>query len=237
MNILIAGGSGGIGRALIKHCLASYPEANIHATYRTAIPKGVQPAERLTWWRIDFLSDEPLAQLAASIVSLDIIFCATGFLWSADRLPEKSLSQFDIDFFQQNIAANTVPTLMLAKHFSVHLKASKKSVLVALSARIGSISDNQMGGWISYRSSKAALNMAVKTIAIEWRRKLPNGCIVAFHPGTTETALSEPFQPNVKPEKLFSPDYVASCLLKLVEQLNAEQSGKFFAYDGSEIDW
>ncbi|TXR54886.1 SDR family NAD(P)-dependent oxidoreductase [Reinekea thalattae] len=236
MNILIAGGSGGIGRALIQQCQIEYPEAQIHATYRTEIATD-SIAAGVQWWQVDFAVEDSLLELAQAVASFDLIICATGFLWSENHRPEKSVSQFDTDFFIQNITANTVPTLLLAKHFSKHLKASGRGVLVSFSARIGSITDNQLGGWISYRSAKAALNMAVKTIAVEWQRTQPNSCIFAFHPGTTDTALSQPFQKSVPNGKLFTATYVAQCLLRLIEQTSSEQTGQLLAYDGTRIDW
>ena len=132
---------------------------------------------------------------------------------------------------------NALPTLLIAKHFSANLKPSLNAKLAVVSARVGSISDNKLGGWYSYRSSKAALNMLIKGISIEWRRLLPKACALALHPGTTDSQLSAPFQANVAEGKLFSPEYVADCLINLIAQSTSEDSGTFLAYDGSVIPW
>lgn len=235
MDILIVGGSGGIGAAILKVFLASRPEANLYATYLSSEPK--MSSERLQWIQVDASSERDIEVLAGRIPRLDIIVNAAGFLHNSNQLPEKSVREFDPGFFAQNIEANTLPTLLLAKHFERHLKSSSSAVFVSLSARIGSIEDNRIGGWISYRASKAALNMALKTISIEWKRKVPSCCVFAFHPGTTDTELSKPFQRNVPDGKLFSPAYVAECLYGLIGKLDADDSGKFFAYDEKEILW
>ena len=235
MNILIIGGSGGIGSAVVERLLAEKPGATLYATYRSKRP--ALQHERLRWFQLDASAERSVAQMAAVLPALDMLINAIGFLHSPEHKPEKSITEFDPDFFQQNIQANTLPSLLLAKHFSRHLKAKSTSYFVSFSARIGSIEDNRIGGWVSYRASKAALNMALKTISIEWQRKLPNCCVVAFHPGTTDTGLSKPFQRNVPQGQLFTADYVAQCLLSLLSRLSAQDSGRLFSYSGEEIDW
>ena len=234
MAILILGGSGGIGQALIHHFLSSR-DTPIYATYRSQKPD-IQHC-RLKWFKADASSEQDLCALATQIPPLTLLINAIGLLHDSNHRPEKSISQFDSHFFEQNLRANTLPTLLLAKHFSLHLKSNQPTHFIALSARIGSISDNRAGGWISYRCSKAALNMALKTISIEWQYKLPNCCIIGFHPGTTDTGLSKPFQKNVVAERLFTAEYVAHCLDELLPSLSAEHSGRLFSYDGQDIPW
>ncbi|MCG7535532.1 SDR family NAD(P)-dependent oxidoreductase [Pseudoalteromonas sp. OOF1S-7] len=235
MIILIVGGLGGIGQALVKRFASEQPKAQIYATYRTTKPN-TEP-NHVHWVELDASREDDVRALAKQLPDVDILINATGLLHTPDKLPEKSIQEFDPDFFNENLKANTVPTLLLAKHFAKALKAKQTTYFVALSARIGSISDNQLGGWISYRSAKAALNMALKTISIEWRYKLPNCCVLAFHPGTTDTALSVPFQKNVPPGKLFSADFVAQSLIDLLQSKQASDSGGFYSYDGSAITW
>lgn len=235
MNILIIGGAGGIGSALLQALLASKPKATLFATFRHSKP--TLEHRRLRWFQLDASDERSIEQLAAGLPQLDILINAIGFLHGTGRKPEKSIAEFDPEFFQHNIQANTLPTLLLAKHFSKHLRSKTPSYFVSFSARIGSIEDNRIGGWVSYRASKAALNMALKTISIEWKRKLPNCCIFGFHPGTTDTALSEPFQRNVPEGKLFTPGYVAECLLALIDKLDVTDTGKLFSYSGEEIAW
>ncbi|QTL37919.1 SDR family NAD(P)-dependent oxidoreductase [Pseudoalteromonas viridis] len=235
MIILIVGGSGGIGQALVKRFASEQPKAQIYATYRTTKPN--IELDHVHWVQIDASREDDVRALAKQLPDVDLLINATGLLHTPDKLPEKSIQEFDPDFFNENLKANTLPTLLLAKHFAKALKAKQTTYFVALSARIGSISDNQLGGWISYRSAKAALNMALKTISIEWRYKLPNCCVLAFHPGTTDTALSVPFQKNVPPGKLFTADFVAQSLIDLIQSKQASDSGGFYSYDGSAITW
>lgn len=235
MKILILGGSGGIGSALINAYLALKPNASIYATYHNHMPTLDDP--RLQWIPVDTSSEDDIKMLADQIDQLDILINAAGILHTEHKQPEKTIKSFDIDFFNETIAANTTPTLLLAKYFCGKLNSGNPTHFVALSARIGSIEDNKIGGWISYRCSKAALNMALKTISIEWSYKQPNCCVFAFHPGTTDTDLSKPFQKNVPEGKLFSADYVADCLISQIASKTADDSGKFFAFDGEEIPW
>ncbi|AZZ96066.1 SDR family NAD(P)-dependent oxidoreductase [Pseudoalteromonas sp. R3] len=235
MRVLIVGGSGGIGQALVKRFANMQPDTQVYATYRTT-----QPAITLNnvkWIKVDASQECDVCDLAEQVQQVDILINATGLLHTPDKLPEKSIQEFDPGFFNENLQANTVPTLLLAKHFAKALKAKHPTYFVALSARIGSISDNHLGGWISYRSAKAALNMALKTISIEWRYKLPNCCVLSFHPGTTDTALSVPFQKNVPAGKLFTADFVAESLIDLIYSKQASDSGGFYSYDGSAITW
>ncbi|MDD1782884.1 SDR family NAD(P)-dependent oxidoreductase [Enterovibrio sp. ZSDZ35] len=235
MNILIIGGSGGIGKAIIKHITRSFPEASVYATYHSTLPELKQ--SNITWFKTNTSLDTDIKELAEKVPSLDILINAVGFLHTFDQKPEKSVTQFTVDFFNQNLNANTLPTLLLAKHFSTHLKAKKQTYFISLSARVGSIEDNELGGWISYRCSKAALNMAIKTISIEWKFKLPNCCVFAFHPGTTDTPLSEPFQKNVPTHKLFTPAYVSQQLFKLIDKTRPTDTGKFYSFNGEELPW
>lgn len=235
MNILIIGGSGGIGTALIDLFITSYPEAFIYATYQTTPPSIKNP--QVSWFKIDISSEQEIISLANHISNLDILINAAGALHQPNHKPEKSVNAFSPDFFQHNLNTNVFPTIYLAKHFSKHLKSKNNAYFISISARIGSIEDNRIGGWISYRCSKAALNMAIKTVSIEWKYKLPNCCVFAFHPGTTDTNLSKPFQKSIPPQKIFTPHYVASCLLEILNSTTSEDSGKFFSYDGTEIPW
>ncbi len=235
MNILILGGSGGIGSALINQILTTHPNAAVFATYRSHRPSLV--SERVHWFQTDISSESDVQSLAENVPALDMLINTVGVLHSNGNMPEKTVSAFDSGFFKTNIESNTLPTLLLAKYFQQHLKAGHSTFFVSVSARIGSIGDNKIGGWISYRCSKAALNMAIKTVSIEWKYKLPNCCIFAFHPGTTDTPLSEPFQKNVPPGKLFTADFVADSLLTLIESKTPADTGKFFSYDGAKIPW
>ncbi|OEE77041.1 SDR family NAD(P)-dependent oxidoreductase [Vibrio genomosp. F6] len=235
MKILIIGGNGGIGQAITRYVRDTFPTAKIFATYRSTLPEdeGVD----ITWLKVNASLDADVKHLAEQISNLDMLINTAGFLHDVANKPEKSINDFTPEFFNQNLSSNTLPTLLLAKYFSNHLKAKHQTYFISLSARIGSIKDNQIGGWVSYRCSKAALNMAVKTVSIEWQFKLPNCCVVAFHPGTTDTNLSQPFQKNVPPNKLFTTEYVSQQLFKIISKVQPSDTGKFYSFTGEELPW
>jgi len=175
------------------------------------------------------------AWMTANAIRPSLIFVATGLLHDDQRGPEKSLRQLDSDWLLKNYQVNAVGPALVAKYFLPLMDRKGISRFAALSARVGSISDNRLGGWYGYRASKAALNMMIRNLAIEWSRKNDRSIIVALHPGTVDTALSEPFQGNVPPEKLFDSSRAARQLLDVLDALNPADSGKVFAWDGSEI--
>ena len=148
-------------------------------------------------------------------------------------MPERRLSAVDPAWMARVYAVNAMGPVLTTQ--AVQPLLSQGAVVASLSARVGSIGDNRLGGWWSYRMSKSALNMATRNMAIEMRRS--NVIAVALHPGTTATDLSAPFQKNVKPEKLFSPEYTAGMLLDVLAGLTPEDSGEFFAYDGTRIEF
>ena len=166
---------------------------------------------------------------------VDLVFVATGFLHEEGSGPEKDWRHLDAENLARNFAINVTGPALVAKHFLPLLPDDRRGGFAALSARVGSISDNRLGGWYAYRASKAALNMMVRSLSIELARKKPEAFCVGLHPGTVETRLSEPFQRNVPQGKLFTPDYSARMLLDVLASLNPSDSGKCFAYDGEEI--
>jgi NAD(P)-dependent dehydrogenase (short-subunit alcohol dehydrogenase family) len=158
-------------------------------------------------------------------------------LHTAEQGPEKTIRNIDPDFFLQSMLVNALPSLLLAKHLHGKFRHGRPAVFATVSAKVGSIEDNRLGGWVSYRASKAALNMCLKTLAIEWQRSLPNVAVAALHPGTTDTALSRPFQRNVPREQLFTPERSVNGLLNVLDNLKPSQTGQFFAFDGERLAW
>lgn len=235
MQVLVAGAGGGIGKAMLPEILKRYPSARVTATWHESPPLSDYPG--VTWHQAD-LTDESQVTALATLVDYPVwVINAAGMLHTSQQGPEKSIRGLDSDFFLHNIRINTLPTLLLAKHFNRRLSSDGVAVFATISARVGSIEDNRLGGWTSYRCSKAALNMALKNISVEWSRTAKNIAVVALHPGTTDTDLSKPFQASVKPEKLFSAARTAGLLIDVIESLTPEQSGRFLAYDGSTIPW
>jgi NAD(P)-dependent dehydrogenase (short-subunit alcohol dehydrogenase family) len=235
MNVLIVGGSGGVGLALVKFFCNANEAHGVTATYRTVQPGLSHP--KLNWETLDVTDEDAIARLFETCPDLTYIINAAGLLHSAAGKPEKAINKLDADFFIDNIRVNTLSTLLIAKYARPALKKAQRSVFAVLSARVGSISDNHLGGWYSYRCSKAALNMAVKTLSIECARTLPNCAIVALHPGTVTTELSAPFTRHGPDSKLFTPEQSAAWLADIIMHLEPEDTGRFIAYDGTEIQW
>jgi NAD(P)-dependent dehydrogenase (short-subunit alcohol dehydrogenase family) len=235
VNIVITGGSGGIGRAFIAALARRVEVGSIIATCHRTPPENDQA--KVTWQRLDLTEEHAVRDWAQSLGEIDWLINAAGILHTPAQGPEKTVRQLDPAFFMENIRINTLPTLLLAKYLHTRFRHGRPAIFATISARVGSIGDNRLGGWFSYRSSKAALNMGLKTLAIEWRRQLPNVAVVALHPGTTDTALSRPFQRNVPRDQLFTPGQTASYLLNVLDALTAAQSGRFLAFDGEQLPW
>ncbi len=242
LHVAVVGASGGIGRALLVHLLGRDAVARVYATtYSRALQRdasaGRVDESRLRTAVVDASDEHAVQMWLGGIEKLDWLINAVGLLHTDTHQPEKSIRQFDPEHFQTNMSINTLPSLLLAKHGEQLLKQSEAGVFATLSARVGSIEDNRLGGWVSYRASKAALNMALKCLAIEWQRSAKSLRVLSLHPGTTDTALSAPFQSGVPEGKLFSPEKTADLLLTQIEQAHAHPSGRFIDYAGEPIPW
>ncbi len=234
-NIAIIGGSGAIAGAFIRLLSAKYPNASIHVFSRqpseTVLPSVINHV-------MDYQDENSMAQaalLASKAALLDCVIVTIGILHNGEITPEKSLRECSTEKFQHLFAINTILPALVAKHFLPRLNKDKRSIFAALSARVGSISDNRLGGWYAYRASKAALNMIIKNAAIEVARRNKRAIIVGLHPGTVDSDLSKPFQKNVPEGRLFTPDFSAKELWQVLENLKPEHSGQCFAWDGQEI--
>ena len=150
-------------------------------------------------------------------------------------MPEKALAQISAQWLHKSIDANLMSHIHLAQVFDKAITRHQPIHWVSLSALVGSISENQLGGWYSYRMSKAALNMFIRTLSIEWGRKSPNSVVVALHPGTTDTPLSKPFQKNIHPDKLYKPELTGKRLSDVIEGLSIEQHGKLLHWDRTVV--
>lgn len=235
LNIAIIGASGGIGAAFVELLAAQENVEHIHALSRSGTSFD---NPKITNGTIDITDEQNVAEAAAKIeTELDIIIVATGFLHDDETKPEKSLRNIDIKNFEKVFARNTFGPALVAKHFMPLIPKERKSVFAAISARVGSIGDNHIGGWHAYRASKAALNMVLRGAAIETARRFKQVCIIGLHPGTVDTNLSEPFQSNVKPEKLFTPQQSAGYLLNVINKVTPDDSGHVFAWDGQCIEY
>ncbi len=231
-SIVISAG-GAIGLAITQQLSVNHPNHTIYAFSGKSL---TFDRANITSHTLD-ITDESSIVYAASIITETPkhIIVATGMLHDKNVMPEKSLKDLSSDKFHQLFAINTIAPALIAKHFLPLLPRDERSVFAALSARVGSISDNRLGGWYAYRASKAALNMILKNAAIETTRKHPKSIIVGLHPGTVDSDLSKPFQGHVPDGQLFTPDHSASCLLNVINSLTPEHTGKCFDWDGKEI--
>ncbi len=237
MKTAIIGSSGGIGTSLVRELQEHRRVASVAACSRR---QDDQVSKQALSLKLD-LEDEASIVASAETLGekfsdLDLVIVATGILHQGDGLkPEKTWRAIDSTAMERIFRINTIGPALVAKHFLPLLARDRKSVFAALSARVGSIGDNQLGGWHAYRASKAALNMLIRNFAIELERRNPKAIAIGLHPGTTDTALSKPFQGHVPEGKLFSPDFVADRLLTVIDGLTTEDSGRVFAWDGEKI--
>ncbi len=223
-------GPGGIGQAL----LAALPERAPHLRVWSA---GRGRGDL----RVDL--EDPASveafgrRVALELAPLRLVICAAGLLHGDDLQPEKRLSQVNAESLRRSFAVNAWGPLLLAQAVEAALPRNEPVHLASLSARVGSIADNRLGGWYAYRAAKAAQNQLLHTLALEWRRRLPLACVSLLHPGTTATGLSAPFRGSVPPSQLFTPERAAGHLLDVLETQTPERSGSFLAWDGTTIPW
>ena len=234
-NIAIIGASGTIGSTFISHLVMNYPEAHIHAISRQIIET---KELAITPHKVDYRSEDSIQNTAHEVsreLPLDLVINATGILHDELVTPEKSLINLTSQSMQHLYEIDCIIPSMIAKYFVPKLNNESRSIFAALSARIGSISDNRLGGWYSYRAAKAALNMMIKTISIETKRSNQNAIIVGLHPGTVDSPLSKPFQKTLPKGQLFTPDFSITSMIKTLNQLTIKNTGRLFAFDGEEI--
>ncbi len=246
-NALIVGASQGIGLGFVKKLL-QLPNINkIYATYRQKESAAelislsdVYP-ERLNCLAMDITDEAQIAEgvqfLGGEINKLHLVVNCVGVLHQGTLQPEKSLKHINSENLLHYFQVNSIGAVLLAKHLLPLFRHSDRSIFASISAKVGSIGDNRLGGWYGYRASKAALNMLMRNVAIEYGRTSPKTIVVTLHPGTTDTRLSQPFQKNVPPEKLFSVERTVDQLLAVMEKLQIEDSGQFFSWDGSRLPW
>lgn len=243
---LIQGASRGIGRALVTSLLSRDDVDTVFATCRD--PENAEELRalckdgRVVVLPLDVTDESTIEAVARTIGEetdrLDRIVNVAGVLHNANGIaPEKRLESISAEALQAVFAVNAFGPLLVLKHLYGLLRHENRSVVANVSARVGSISDNRLGGWYAYRGSKAALNMFTRNAAIELGRRAPNAIVVAVHPGTVDTQLSEPFQRGVPADRLFPVDRAAQQILDVLDALEPSQTGSFLAWDGSEIPW
>lgn len=241
----ICGARGGLGEKLVELLLRRPTTQHVYATCRQAASERLLTLAdrdpRLTVLSMDLTQEETIAVAAqrvrAETASLDLLINASGLLHREGLSPEKRLADIDPAAMSELFAVNATGPLLVAKHLHDLLRHSGRAALINLSARVGSIEDNRLGGWYGYRSSKAALNMLTRGLAIELKRRSPHLIVAAVHPGTVATELSAPFRRGVPAGALQTPEEAARKILDLVQVLEESDSGGFFAADGKRIEW
>ncbi len=234
---VVLGAGGGLGGALLARLAQEDPGRPLLALSRSR-PERLPASAH---WAPFELTDEATMEAAAARLDdlgpADLVVVATGRLHGGGLSPEKSWRSLSADGLMAAFAINAVGPALAAKHLLPRLSRDRRAVFAALSARVGSIGDNRLGGWYGYRASKAALNQLVRTLADTLARPRPPALCVARHPGTVDTALSAPFQGGVATEKLFAPDFAAERLLAVLAGLTPADSGGFYAWNGAPIPW
>jgi NAD(P)-dependent dehydrogenase (short-subunit alcohol dehydrogenase family) len=241
---LIVGGGQGIGLGFVRQLLTIDNIDRVYATYRrveSATELLAISDSRLCCFQMDITDEAQIAavihQIQTETTALHYMINCVGVLHEGQMQPEKSLRHINGEQLLRYFQVNSVGAMLLFKQVQPLLKHGDRSILATISAKVGSIGDNQLGGWYGYRASKAALNMFIRTTAIEYKRTCPQAIVVALHPGTTDTRLSQPFQRNVPSEKLFSVDRTVGQLLVVMDGLDSSDSGEFFSWDGSRLPW
>jgi len=223
---LVFGAGGGIGRAIVTR---------LRSSRRFADVMGLSRSGDLA---VDLGDEASIARAVAAASArgdLRLVVVATGFLHDGTQAPEKSWRELDEARLARSFAVNAIGPALIMKHALPLLPAQGKSLLAVLSARVGSIGDNELGGWYGYRASKAALNQFVRTAAVELRRRRPHAVCVALHPGTVATRLSAPFAKTGL--EIQSADVAAGRLLAVIDGLSPHQSGGFFDHHGHPVPW
>lgn len=247
LGAVVIGGTRGIGLALVDALLADPANGPVIAAGRAPDTVAALDAlatrhgARLQRQRLEITAESSIAAavetIAAGQPALSLVVNTVGLLHDDGLRPERRLGEIDPAALARSHAVNAIGPVLIAKHFQRLLSHGERAVLATLSARVGSITDNRLGGWYAYRAAKAAQNQLMRTAAIELARRAPRLIVVQLHPGTVETDLSAPFRGNVAADKLFTPAQAAEHLLRVIAALTPADSGSFRAWDGSPIPW
>ena len=247
INALVIGATQGIGLGFVRSLLADQRVKKLFCTYRdvttaTELLELVKEhGERLVCLELDVTNEtqieSALKQVKSEVNELHLALYCVGVLHEGDISPEKSLRHLNAENLLYTFHVNSIGAAIVAKHLAPIFGRNTHSIFAAISAKVGSIGDNRLGGWYGYRASKAALNLFMRTTAIEFGRRCPNTIVVALHPGTTDTRLSKPFQDNVPEEQLFSVEKTVNLLTGVMSKLTLEDSGTFYSWNGSELPW
>ncbi|WP_194757370.1 SDR family NAD(P)-dependent oxidoreductase [Aliidiomarina indica] len=242
----VFGSGGGLGEALVQELHKREPEAVIHGFSRGECPSSLSEISNLRWHQYAGEVIDAAAQMVdqwlQEEVQLKGVISTIGWLHQqhpehGEWQPERRIEQLKQEQLQEYFRVNaTIPALLIQVLKPV-LARKESCFLVQLGAMVGSIGDNQLGGWYGYRASKAALNMLFKTAAIELKRTHKNLTLAVIHPGTTDTKLSEPFQERLPKDKLYSAEQSAERICSVIWNLSPQDSGDFWFWDGKRLPW
>ena len=233
-KVAVIGSSGAIGRAFVDHYINDLSINSIFSFSRSSI--GIDN-NKVKHFSIDIENESSIENAAKSVeeTNFDEIIIASGLLHTNEFGPEKSIKDLKADNILKVLNVNTVGPAIIGKYFLPLLNKDNKSVMAFLSARVGSISENKLGGWYAYRASKSALNQVIKTFSIELKRTNPKAIIIGLQPGTVDSELSAPFKRSVSNNKLFSAEYRVSQLIGVIERADESSSGNLISWDGEII--
>ena len=233
-KVAVIGSSGAIGRAFVDHYINDLSINSIFSFSRSSI--GIDN-NKVKHFSIDIENESSIQNAAKSVeeINFDEIIIASGLLHTNEFGPEKSIKDLKADNILKVLNVNTVGPAIIGKYFLPLLNKDNKSVMAFLSARVGSISENKLGGWYAYRASKSALNQVIKTFSIELKRTNPKAIIIGLQPGTVDSELSAPFKRSVSNNKLFTAEYSVSQLLEVIERADESSSGNLISWDGEII--
>ena len=225
MRALVVGGSGGLGAAFVS-LLTADSQFNHVTTWSRSVASVA--GDKTSTRQIDLRDEATIAAAARDLGAVDLVLIATGLLHDNDMKPEKTWRSLEPATMMRAFEINAIGPALIAKHVLPLLPRNRRAVFAALSARVGSIGDNRLGGWYSYRSSKAALNQLIRCFSIELAVRHPLAICVGLHPGTVDTGLSKPFQTDVLAAQLATPTIAAARLMDVISRLTPQDSGKVF---------
>jgi len=245
-TVVIIGANSDIAKALAQNIAHKNTHEKAH-TQLIVISRDTTHYQQKIFNKIHVISVEDYQEESIVKATLQIknsatypitaVFICHGILHNKRCQPEKRLEDFSANAYIEIMKANTITPMLWLKNLTPIITGKQDCKLVIFTARVGSISDNKLGGWYSYRASKAAMNMLIKSAAVELARRAKNIKLISFHPGTTDTPLSKPFQKNVPQGKLFTPEFVAKQLLTITESVSVNGEATFVDWQGKDIPW
>ena len=232
-KVAVIGASGGIGSTISKKIRALDSENTVIEIVRTKT--------RTNQFEMDMLNENSVARCAEEIKdkigNLDIVLNTTGLLHTRNHAPERTYREINFDYLEEIFQVNTFIPFLISKYFTPNLTKDSASIIAFMSARLSSISDNKLGGWYSYRSSKTALNMLIKTLSVELSYSNKNAICVGLHPGTVDTQLSKPFTQKIKNKKIFTKDEAAEFLIEVLNNIDHNDSGSIIDWQGEKVPY